>query len=271
MLRPYVRFGLCRILYVPGARARARASFFWPMRPILAIALLVLLAAPAAGQDAPEPLPPRTDAPVDTLVAPVDPGVRRDIRWLRTIYDTGSPVLARTLSVVDATSYPAFVAIPAGYAAHALVRNGSYRPALRALLAEGAAGAFVTVAKGRLRRDRPYVADTTIYARVYGRRVHFIGKRSYSLPSGHAALGFAGATSVALTDGRPGVVAASYAWATAVALARVYEGVHYPSDVIAGAAVGFLAGATAHVLLPDRRRADTPEGGVPLVNLRLQF
>ncbi len=218
--------------------------------------LLSLLAAPLARAQDPSALPPPTDAPADTVLAAVDPGVQRDIRWLRRVYDARSPLFGRYLSNVDRIAYPAFAAIPAGLALGALATGTSYRPAIRAGLAEAATGAFVTLAKNRLRRDRPYIADTTLHARVYGRRVHFIGIRSYSLPSGHAALGFAGATSLALSDGRPVVVGLSLAWATSVAVARVYEGVHYPSDVIAGAAVGFLAGAATHALLPDRTQQD---------------
>jgi len=223
----------------------------------------LLLASTGRAQD----LLPRTDAPADTLVAPIDPSVARDVRWLRWVYDTGPSAFGAYLEAIDATAYPAFAALPAGLALGAALEDGSYRPALRALLAQSAAGAFVLVSKNRLRRDRPYVADTTIRARIRGVRVHGVGRRSYSLPSGHAALGFASATSLALTDGRPGVVAVSYVWASSVALARVYEGVHYPSDVIAGAAVGFLAGAAAHVLLPDRRSAGT----APLATVRFRF
>lgn len=235
------------------------------MRPLL---LLALALAPAAvrAQD----LPPRTDAPADTLVAPVDPAVVRDIRWLRLVYDSGSPVVQGYLGSMDALAYPAFAALPAGLALGAAIKDGSYRPALRAVIAEGMAGAFVLVAKNRLRRDRPYVADTTIYARVRGRRIHGVGRRSFSLPSGHSALAFAGATSLALSHDHPAVVAVAYAWASSVAVARVYEGVHYPSDVIAGAAAGFLAGAAVHVLLPDRPRRAGPMY-VPVATLRLRM
>jgi undecaprenyl-diphosphatase len=59
---------------------------------------------------------------------------------------------------------------------------------------------------------------------------------STSFPSGHAASAFAFATGVALE--KPLVGVPLLGLASAVAYSRVYVGVHYPSDVFAGAAIG---------------------------------
>lgn len=81
-----------------------------------------------------------------------------------------------------------------------------------------------------------------------------------SLPSLHAANLFGLALVATLGDRRLGPPA--YAAATAVALSRVYGGVHWPSDVLAGAAWGTLWGAVAWLLATrafrpaeERRRA----------------
>lgn len=60
----------------------------------------------------------------------------------------------------------------------------------------------------------------------------------YSFPSGHTSDAFSIATSVALRYHKWYFTAPSYLFATSVAWARMYQGVHYPSDVFAGALVG---------------------------------
>jgi len=67
---------------------------------------------------------------------------------------------------------------------------------------------------------------------------------SYSFVSNHAANHFGMATFVSLTF-RPVFgrwVYISYLWAFIIAYAQVYVGVHYPLDVLGGAALGTLAG-----------------------------
>jgi membrane-associated phospholipid phosphatase len=59
-----------------------------------------------------------------------------------------------------------------------------------------------------------------------------------SFPSGHTSSAFCTATSLSLRYRKWYVIAPSYLFATSVAWARMYQGVHYPSDVLAGALVG---------------------------------
>ena len=60
-----------------------------------------------------------------------------------------------------------------------------------------------------------------------------------SFPSDHAVAAFAIAFAVALVGRRMG--AAFLAGATVIALTRVIAGLHYPGDVLGGAAIGLLA------------------------------
>jgi undecaprenyl-diphosphatase len=61
-----------------------------------------------------------------------------------------------------------------------------------------------------------------------------------SFPSGHAATSFACAT--VLTAYEPRLAPLWIVLASAVAFSRVYVGVHYPLDVIGGAALGVVVG-----------------------------
>ena len=69
---------------------------------------------------------------------------------------------------------------------------------------------------------------------------------SKSFPSDHAAIAFGLAFGVYLWNRRWG--AALLIGACLVALGRVYVGVHYPSDVLAGAAIGAAAALIVHRL-----------------------
>lgn len=59
-----------------------------------------------------------------------------------------------------------------------------------------------------------------------------------SFPSGHTSAAFCTATSVSLRYRKWYVIAPAYIFATSVGWARMYQGVHYPSDIVAGALVG---------------------------------
>lgn len=80
-------------------------------------------------------------------------------------------------------------------------------------------------------RQRPYER--------YPDRVHpFSTEDSPSFPSGHTATAFALATSLSVKCPKWYVIAPSALWACSVGVSRMNEGVHYPTDVLAGAAIG---------------------------------
>jgi membrane-associated phospholipid phosphatase len=82
------------------------------------------------------------------------------------------------------------------------------------------------------RRPRPQLPDLPPL-------VHTASQRSY--PSAHATTSTAGA--VALAELLPPLPV--YAFATGLALSRLYLGVHYPSDTLAGAALGWAVAELA--------------------------
>jgi undecaprenyl-diphosphatase len=78
-----------------------------------------------------------------------------------------------------------------------------------------------------------------------------------SFPSGHATTAFALAALLALWH--PRWAAAWLALAGLVGLSRVVLGAHFPSDVLAGAALGVGVALIVHAKVPRIRR-DEPEG-----------
>jgi len=73
-----------------------------------------------------------------------------------------------------------------------------------------------------------------------------------SFPSGHAATSFAAAT--ILTFAFPRLSAPLFVLAAAVAFSRVYDGVHYPLDILGGAALGIFVALALRLLVRRRMR-----------------
>ena len=94
-------------------------------------------------------------------------------------------------------------------------------------------------------RLRPYVAHPAT--------AHLLIARAHdpSFPSDHATGGFALACGMFLYDRFVGAVL--LVLAAGLAFARVYVGIHYPGDVLAGAAIGVLAAMA--IAIPPIRRA----------------
>ncbi len=104
---------------------------------------------------------------------------------------------------------------------------GVWRVLLAVMLASVVAN---DVVKPLTPRDRPYQVDSRIS--VVGR-----APSGSSFPSGHAATATAGA--IALGFVAPGLRWAGWAFAVLVLLSRVYLGVHYPTDLVAAALIGW--------------------------------
>jgi membrane-associated phospholipid phosphatase len=85
-----------------------------------------------------------------------------------------------------------------------------------------------------------------------------------SFPSGHTSQAFAVATMLAYRT-KPAVYIPALVWATFVGYGRIYVGVHYPTDVVAGMVVGVLMSSLVYAArgdvidLKDRVFGTTPE------------
>jgi diacylglycerol kinase family enzyme/membrane-associated phospholipid phosphatase len=110
-------------------------------------------------------------------------------------------------------------------------RGSSRKAAMRGVLAiAGASTSANAVLKPLMPRRRPAASELPAYQTIDN------PPTSSSFPSGHAASAAAFATAVALESPRLGAVVAPLA--AGVAYSRVHVGVHWTSDVLAGAALG---------------------------------
>lgn len=141
--------------------------------------------------------------------------------------------LTAVMQVASAWWFKSLVLIGVGLAADLAGRDRLPRAAVTGLAAYVTASVAAHALKDLVDRPRPPLAD----ARVL---VETPLPSSSSMPSAHAATAFA--VAVAVGTLHPRLRVALLAAATLVGVSRVYLGVHFPTDVLAGAALGVAAG-----------------------------
>lgn len=159
-------------------------------------------------------------------------GQNPDIGLLRHIHIDRNERLEPGFLFITHSAGPVSIATPISQIGYGLIlrdntqlRNG-YTSGASLLLAS----VVTTSLKYAINRDRPYMTYADIRK---GARADLP-----SFPSGHTTLAFVTATSLSLAYPKWYVIAPSFAWAGAVGYSRMFLGVHYPSDVLAGAIIG---------------------------------
>jgi membrane-associated phospholipid phosphatase len=177
-----------------------------------------------------------------------DPLVEWDVRFASWLHAHSTDWLVTVFKIVTWAGNSAVLIVVVGALAAVFVRRGRVNDAAVLVAALGGAGVINALLKLVFQRPRPELA--------------YIHLETYSFPSGHAAVATATYTTLAFVlarrSGRARTIAIAAAAILLIALvgfSRLYLGVHYLSDVMAGTSFG-LAWASlcliAYTLYGDR-------------------
>ena len=239
-----------------GARSAVRfmislASWWWPKRParVPRARTAVLLTGLGAALFAVAALLLKAEA----------------VGWDVSLFRILNQVPAAAASVLTLLSH---LFLPAGILAvvvlavvYVVARNRSVLPVAAGAVAASLAWGLAHVAKAVADRPRPY--EVMAGAVLRQQPAH-----GTSFPSSHTAVTLAVAIALAPFLARP-FAAAGIGYAVLVGWSRVYLGVHYPLDVLAGAGIGMAAGGfdraggrgAAPPRRPDREQPQRRYGG----------
>jgi len=168
-------------------------------------------------------------------------------RWLHA---HATAPLTHVVRTVTWTGNGMFLAVVVGVAIVVLLRRGLVTDALFVVLAFAGAEVITWGMKQGFHRDRPFFPDPLATA------------SSYSFPSGHAQVSLAVYGALALVVARRvpsrrlavAVMVVAALWILAIGFSRLYLGVHFLSDVLAGYAAGAAWLALLYVVIEMRGR-----------------
>jgi hypothetical protein len=233
--------------YLQSLRNSAKAFI-----PLLAVSLVLCFPSYCFGQQDPSGL---------------------DVSLFRRINDGRSEFLGKVVDVNDDLVLPLSIATPLGFLSYGELSKSDYEldTGLLTGLSEVVSFGVGQGLKKIVKRQRPY-------ARLAN--VHYTDAElsdPYSFPSGHSTVAFAIATSLSLRYPKPAVYIPLHLWALFVGYGRVYLGLHYPSDVLAGAAIGSGTALLVHLFEDDilglKRRilGDSGKGASGLAGLSIHL
>lgn len=156
-----------------------------------------------------------------------------DINTLKKINGWDDPFIRNTSKTISNSVYYISIGLPATMAICAIIEKNEslLKDAVYIGTTVGGTVVFTYVMKLATNRKRPYERYPDVLNPTNR-------PSSSSFPSAHTAAAFSLATSLSLKYPKWYIIAPSALWATSVGFARMNEGVHYPSDVLAGAVIG---------------------------------
>jgi membrane-associated phospholipid phosphatase len=203
-----------------------------------------------------------------------------DVNIFRSINNSRSSFLDATIGGNDYMVLPIGIATPIIFGSVGLAEKDGYAFDTGVIVGLSEASAYVVyyVLKNVvIKRVRPYVALSDVHT------MHLDTADKYSMPSGTTTAAFIVATALTLRYPKPYVYIPAYAWAAFVGYGRIYMGLHYPSDVLAGAILGSASALAINLISPQltKLREDIlgDDLGIQLtafpvpafVNLRISF
>ena len=171
-----------------------------------------------------------------------------DVSLFRSINDSRSSFKDGFVGASDNLVLPIAFGTPVAFAGAGLASRSAYTFDTGMLVGVSEALAYVLyypIKNYVVKRDRPYVALEGVHT------MHMDSADKYSMPSGHTTAAFAIATALTLRYPKPYVYVPAYAWAAFVGYGRIYLGLHYPSDVLAGALLGTASSLAIHLVAPQ--------------------
>lgn len=276
-MSPLPRLLVFTLLWLGGASGAWAQSAREASEPAAGVRSVVLRPA-RAPQAVPEAAvldtaTPDTTTPDTTTAKTRFASSSLDGRLMLSIYEIEAPAFATWMRAADATAYPVFFGGPVlTTAGVGFARGGEdFADAYRLIVSEAATVTVISALKSLVARPRPYFALDDIDSRSRRLGIEPTPSDRFSFPSGHSGTAATLATSWSLSHPRWYVIAPSAAWASSVVVSRVWLGVHYPADALAGALLGTGVAFAVHLLgdaiTPDALERQGEEDDPP-VSLR---
>jgi len=173
-------------------------------------------------------------APHSALRADVVVHEGPDTRLFRTVNDAQTPFKTSLFTATDNSVGVLVVGVPLGLIAYGFAAKDDEALYSGLLIAGSEVLTYGAkfILKSATKRPRPYEELGGVHVN------NLASADAYSFPSGHTAGAFALATMLSLRYPKSYVMVPALVWAGMVGYGRVYNGVHYPSDVLGGAVLG---------------------------------
>lgn len=145
---------------------------------------------------------------------------------LRGVHELANPALDTVMRYATNLGYTWAIAAGTIIIVWLCLRQGKYRQALFALAGIGGSAFINLILKALFQRDRPQLWE------------RLVTENSYSFPSGHAMASASLAMVIVVllwpTKWRLTAIIGGIIYMVFIAFTRLYLGVHYPTDIIAG-------------------------------------